>query len=390
MIILYQMMLKNILRRSVRLYKKGLHPKESIRVTKIFKIVRLVLSFALSFLLTFSGAYTILIYSSLGKLEENLITDRPPADPMAGNSVNIMIMGLDNRDNNNGDFAINDVPGSYNTDTNIIIHISSDRKRAEFVSIPRDSMVDIPSCNTKKGVVQARGLQMFNSAFPVAMLNDGSIDSGAACAVKTVEQNTGLHIDGYAVVSFDGFKQMIDALGGVDMCIQDDIYSPDAGNLSLKKGCQHLDGYTATEYARARTGEGLGDGSDLSRINRQQDLMIQIFKTVLKQNIITDLPNLLKFASSAVKDMKTTYDVTELVGLAASLTQLKLSNVYFVTVPNAAYIPDPNRVAWTEEANTLWSELKKNKKLTVSGVKRETEKTTSKKTTSKKTETTTK
>jgi LCP family protein required for cell wall assembly len=150
-----------------------------------------------------------------------------------------------------------------------------------MVSIPRDSTVDVPACPTSSGGETAPLYRTkFNAAFAQGYDTGGHVESGALCVKKTLDTLTNVRMDGFVVVDFSGFQKMVDALGGVEMCIPQRIESKKAGNLVLDSGVQSLDGSTALRYARARTGTGLGDGSDIGRIGRQQQLMAALSGTV--------------------------------------------------------------------------------------------------------------
>src|SRR5690606_3875775 len=201
-------------------------------------------------------------------------------------------------DSRGGDNAgvVDDGTDGARSDTTMIMHISADRSRVELMSIPRDTTIDVPACPTSSGGETAPlyGTK-FNGAFAQGVMTGGDVESGALCTMKTIETISDVRMDGFIVVDFAGFEKMIEALGGVEMCIPNDISSKKADNLVLSAGTQKLDGETALKYARARTGQGLGDGSDIGRIGRQQELMAALARTVLGQNLLTDSPQLLQF-----------------------------------------------------------------------------------------------
>jgi hypothetical protein len=123
------------------------------------------------------------------------------------------------------------------------------------------------------------------------------------------------------------------------------------------------------EYARARTGIGLGDGSDISRIKRQQGLLTALVKEVLRKNIIGDIPQLYSLASAAISNLQSSYGITDLVGIAYSMRGIKTYNIGTLTVPWGSYPQNPNRVQWTADAAILWQELITDKPVTVGEIK---------------------
>ncbi len=291
--------------------------------------------------------------------------DRPeavePTDPNGGDDLNIVIMGSDSRDGENGSFASSENTGGARSDTTMVMHISADRSRVELVSIPRDSTVDVPACPTTDGTTTSPLRHTkFNAAFAQGVLAGRDVASGALCTMATIESLTGVRMDGFIVVDFAGFQKMIDALGGVQICIPQDISAPEAGNLVLSAGVQELDGATALQYARARKGQGLGDGSDLGRIGRQQELMAALARTVLSKNLLTDSPALLRFLGAVTGSLTMSENfasVQGLAGLAYSSRNLRPDTITFMTVPYGADPSNPNNVRWTDEADVVWDNI---------------------------------
>jgi LCP family protein required for cell wall assembly len=281
-----------------------------------------------------------------------------PDDPSAGQDVNILVMGSDERDGENE--AIGGYVGGMRSDTTIVLHISADRSRVELISIPRDSLVDIPSCTMSDGsTTKAQTSAMFNSAFSIGADNGGDIASAAACTMNTVQQNTGVRIDHFVVVDFAGFINMVDSIGGVPICINNDMSSPKAG-LYLNAGYQTLNGTQALAFARARTGTGVGDGSDTNRLGRQQQLLAAVVTELLSKNLLTDVTQLIRFLDSATDSLSIDSgfsSITDMAGLAMSLQGISTSDISFMTIPFGAAPSDPNRVVWTAEADTIWANV---------------------------------
>ncbi|ACZ31608.1 cell envelope-related transcriptional attenuator [Xylanimonas cellulosilytica DSM 15894] len=298
--------------------------------------------------------------------------DRPdvvvPEDPNAGTPLNIVLMGSDTRSGENGNYAASEGTGGARADTTMILHLSADRTRAELVSIPRDTTVDIPACPTSDGrmTVPWRGTK-FNASFAQGYTKGKDVASGALCTMATIESLTDVRMDGFVVIDFAGFQKMIDALGGVPICIPERIEAPEAGNLVLEAGQQTLDGGTALQYARARKGKGLGDGSDIGRIGRQQRLMSELANTVLSKNLLVDSPALLQFLGATTSSLTMSSNfasVQGLAGLAYSLRNVRPATITFMTVPWGA---DPNNsanVLWTGEADVLWDNLRNDRPIT--------------------------
>lgn len=296
---------------------------------------------------------------------EALGSDRPkevlPKDPNAGTPLNIVVMGSDSRDGANDALAGGGEMGAR-SDTTLVMHISGDRSRVEMISIPRDSTVDVPSCTTTDGATTAElyGTK-FNAAFSQGVQAGGTVADGALCTVKTVEKLTGVFMNGFIVVDFAGFSSMIDAVGGVEVCVEEAIYSEKANHLSLEPGTHTLQGVKALDYARARTGAGLGDGSDLGRIGRQQEVMASLARKVLSQEVLTNPSKTLNFLN-AVTDSLTMNDelasIDGLAGLAYSMRNVRPDTITFMTVPNEYDPYNAANVVWTDEAVQLWDNVK--------------------------------
>jgi LCP family protein required for cell wall assembly len=277
-----------------------------------------------------------------------------PVDPRAGHDFNVLVMGSDSRSGENA--ALGGAPETegMRSDTTLLVHISADRARADIVSIPRDLLVDVPACARPDGEpTRAQPNTMFNAAFATGG-DTGQVEYAAACTIKTVEQMSGVYIDDYVVVDFAGFTRMVDALGGVPMCIPEAVSDRYAG-LDLEAGQQVLNGHDALAYARAR--KNVGDGSDISRIGRQQLMLGAMFRAVLTKNLLTDLPKLYLFLDAATESVTagpTIGRIPNLVGLANSVRAVPPGGVTFVTMP---FDWAGARVKPNDDSALLWSAI---------------------------------
>ena len=288
--------------------------------------------------------------------------DRPPGPTdhsFEGRAVNILVMGSDSR---NGQ-VVDDGTEGMRSDTAMIVHLSEDRSRMDVVSIPRDTMVQIPSCKLPDGSESdPSSYAIFNSAFSTGADNSSNPDDvkfAAACTIKTVERLTNIRIDEFMVVDFTGFEKMVDSLGGVPMYVEEDV-SDDKADLYLDKGCNTLNGAQALGYARARY--SLGDGSDISRIGRQQQLVAAMMRTAKSKNLLTDMTSLYGFATSALETLTVSEGlggVDKLAGLANSAADIGMDNINFITMPVEQDVYDANRVVpIRSKANQVWDALR--------------------------------
>lgn len=267
-------------------------------------------------------------------------------------AVNILLIGSDSRAGDNAGYGPFD---GARADTVILLHLSPGGDKAIGVSFPRDLMVNIPACKRKNGPATAAGFGMINSAFALA---------GASCTWQTIESLTQIHIDHFVEIDFSGFKQVVDALGGVEICVPHPINDPKA-NLDLKAGRQTVRGDAALGYVRTRTG-GLGDGSDLSRIDRQKKFMSAVVQRATSSDLLTDPAKLVRFLNAATKSIHTDQDfgVGDMRRLAGSLKGMDAGGVRFVTVPFGPYAPDPNRVSLdSARAEPLFEAIRKDTKV---------------------------
>ena len=293
-------------------------------------------------------------------------TQNTVVDPNAGQTINILLLGQDTRSGEENK-ALGG-PGeaeNHQSDTAMVLQISADRSYINLVSIPRDSIVNAPSCQTSKGTIAARYDVMFNSIFANAYAKGGDLASAGSCTMAAVNSLTGLDIENFVVVDFAGMRDMVDALGGVDLCIP--VATKDATTgINLQPGMQHLDGTTATEYARMRHGTGT-DGSDIMRTTRQQYLVKEIIKEALSKNLFTQSSQLYQLAKTALKSLNISSGLAHastLVGLAMSLKNLNPSHLYMQTIPVTSWSKDINRVVWASNADDVWEKLRKEVPLT--------------------------
>ena len=294
-------------------------------------------------------------------------------DSFDGRAVNILVVGTDSRNGASGELGAgdaDDVPGLRN-DSTMVIHISADRSRVQIVSIPRDTLVDIPACKHRDGTTSEPTTDdMFNNAM-VYGANGGDepedVGPGIACVRSTVEKLSGMSIDAFMVVDFAGFINMIDSLGGVWFNIPERI-DDDSAQLYIDEGCWKLSGTHALAYMRSRKGQG--DGSDISRIGRQQQLISAMLRELQEKNYVTDPGSLINFLQAAISSV----NVSPNLGSASADASLLINvlqnvdrpNIQFVTMPVEEPSWDPNRRIPSEPmARNVWSALKNDQALPV-------------------------
>ncbi|MGW3506994.1 LCP family protein [Streptomyces sp. NPDC000994] len=266
-------------------------------------------------------------------------------------SENILVLGSDTRAGGNKKLGGGTDDGSARSDTAMIVHIYEGHKKAGVVSIPRDTLVDRPECTDAKGGTHA--------ATHDAMFNESYSTGGAACAVKTVESMTGLRMDHYLEVDFSGFRKLVDELGGVPVTTTRNIEDP-RSHLDLKAGTHTLDGQQALGLVRTR--HGVGDGSDLGRIQLQQAFVKALADQVKHIGVLTNPKKLYDLADTATKTVTADSDlgsVNALIAFADGLKGISSSHMTMVTMPVRYDPANPNRVLVEKaKAQQIWNALR--------------------------------
>lgn len=248
------------------------------------------------------------VFSGLGK--------RPaPASPAKSETsapVTFLLMGSDTRAH-----PTSGSTPSGRSDAIIIARLSGDRQHAQFISIPRDSWVNVPGYGTHK-------------------INASYSYGGPNLLIKTVEQLTGVRIDHFVAIDFDGINQVTDDLGGVDVNVAQtttNTYTDGSGKTyTFHAGINHLTGATARWYLGQRYGL---PGSDFDRERRQQQYLKAVFTKLFSSGTLTDptkLDSSLRSLTGAVTVDSSLSD-TELLSLAYSARQLRPENLQFFTAP---------------------------------------------------------
>ncbi|WP_435270706.1 LCP family protein [Streptomyces sp. 1222.5] len=282
-------------------------------------------------------------------INQALGNDRPTK--IDNGSQNILVLGSDTRAGKNKKLGGGTDDGSARSDTAMIVHVYQGHRKASVVSIPRDTLIDRPACTDTKGAEHpaANGV-MFNESYSTG---------GAACAVKTVESITGIRMDHYLEVDFEGFQKLIDDLGGVEVTTTKNIADPQS-HLHLKAGTHTLTGQQALGLVRTR--HGVGDGSDLGRIQLQQAFVKALIDQVKHVGVFSNPKKLYDLADTATKAVTTDSDlgsVNSLMDFAGGLKGISSSHMKMVTMPVQYDPADPNRVVLEKtKAQQVWDALK--------------------------------
>lgn len=247
----------------------------------------------------------------------------PKIDAIKG-GVNMLIVGSDSRVGQDPIFGPEDATGDLN-DVTMLLHISEDHSNASVISFPRDMFVPIPECpNPEGGTFNAMSSQKINTTLSYG---------GLACTVKTVEEVTGLSVPFAAEVQFSGVMAMSTAVGGVPVCVAEDI-EDEYTQTFLPAGEHTLEGFEALQFLRTR--HGVGDGSDLTRINNQQLFMSSLVRTIKSADTLSDPTKVYSLAKAVTANMQLSEslnNVSTIASIAVALKDIDLNKVVFAQVP---------------------------------------------------------
>ncbi|MER5474094.1 LCP family protein [Streptomyces sp. NPDC002685] len=310
---------------------------------------------------------TVVVLGALGvgwaayeKLNANITADSDAAAELARyekerptalvrDAQNILLIGSDSR-SGAGNKKYGRDSGTERSDTTILLHLSANRRTATAMSLPRDLMVDVPGCRRPDGTRTDPMFAMFNYAFQVG---------GSACTIRTVEKLTNIRVDHHMVVDFHGFKDMVDAVDGVEVCLKEPI-DDKAAKLRLPAGKVVLNGEQALGYVRAR--KSIGDGSDTDRMDRQQRFLGALVNKVRSNDVLLNPAKLYPVLDAATSSLTTDPGLASLRGLydlVRGMRDIPTESVQFLTVPRTSYVLNANRDQLVEpEAARLFARLR--------------------------------
>jgi LCP family protein required for cell wall assembly len=282
------------------------------------------------------GAYAAYrhLYGNINVVSVTGLTNRPVYGVQ-----NILLLGSQTRKGQGKGFGTNPSLDTSNSDNLLLVHLDARHTHAIILSIPRDTMVYEPGCRARPGV--GTGIWgPYQSAIIDGAMNIG----GPSCAVSTVKDLTGVGIDHFVMFNFNSFRAMVDAIGGVEVCVPPGGYHDPFSRLNLSGGKHLLTYDQALAYVRTRHGVSAeGDtGGDLPRIMLQQAFISSVIQKVNGQGILSNSVQLLKIADTATRALTVDQgldSVTKLLGLARTLAHLRARHVTLITMPT---VPDPN------------------------------------------------
>ncbi|MFI8220048.1 LCP family protein [Streptomyces sp. NPDC085932] len=273
--------------------------------------------------------------------------------------LNILLIGSDSRnsaENVKLGGSRDNVGSKPLADVQMLLHVSADRESASVVSIPRDTRVDIPKCTDPDT----------GETYPAknTIINESLQRGGPGCTLATWQELTGVYIDHWMMVDFAGVVDMADAIGGVPVCVNQNVWDrPLPGQrggsgLKLEAGTHNVQGKQALQWLRTRHAWG----SDPLRAKAQHMYMNAMIRTLKQQNVFTDTGRLMGLAEAGTKALKVSEEigtVKELYDLAMQLKSVPTERITMTTMP---WIEDPlNRnhlVPKPADADKMWAMLR--------------------------------
>jgi LCP family protein required for cell wall assembly len=246
---------------------------------------------------------------------------------------NILLLGSQTRKGQGKGFGSNPSLDTSNSDNLLLVHLDPTHTHALILSIPRDTIVYEPGCKARPGI--GDGIW---GPYQAAIIDGAMNIGGPSCAVKTVKDLTAIKLDHFVMFDFNSFRAMVDAIGGVEVCVPPGGYHDKWSRLNLSGGKHLLTYNRALAYVRTRHGvQADGDaGGDLGRIMLQQAFISSIVQKVSTQGLLSNVPQLLKIADIATKALTVDQgldSVSKLLGLAKTLSHLRSKNVSLLTMP---------------------------------------------------------
>ncbi|GHD15270.1 transcriptional regulator [Streptomyces violarus] len=273
--------------------------------------------------------------------------------------LNILLIGSDSR-NSDENVALGGARKDRGTpprgDVQMLIHLAADRESASVVSIPRDTRVDIPKCTDPKS---GRTYPPVNT-----IINASLARGGAGCTLATWENLTGVYIDHWMTIDFAGVVKMADAIGGVEVCVEQNVWDrplpgvPGGSGLKLKAGRTKVQGEQALQWLRTRHAWG----SDPLRARAQHMYMNSMIRTLKSQNVFTDTGRLTDLAEAATKSLHVSEEigtVKKLYDLGAQLKTVPTDRITMTTLPTAADPEDANHlIPAGTDADRVWEMIR--------------------------------
>ncbi len=240
-------------------------------------------------------------------------------------------------------------------DVQMLIHLAADRKSAAVVSIPRDTRVDIPACTNPDT----------KEEFPATdtIINTSLARGGAGCTLATWQNLTGVYIDHWMTIDFAGVVAMADAVGGVDVCVNQNVHDrplprvPGGSGLKMTAGTHKVQGEDALKWLRTRHAWG----SDPLRARAQHMYMNSMIRTLKDQNVFTDTGRLMGLAEAATESLTVSEEIgtiKKMYDLGMQLKTVPTNRITMTTVPTVPDPQDDDHLVLSPDADKMWAMLR--------------------------------
>ncbi|MEV6873879.1 LCP family protein [Amycolatopsis sp. NPDC051128] len=300
-------------------------------------------------------------FTQVSALDENS-ADIQDADAQA-NDENFLMVGSDTRDGASAEEGVGTAdsnPGAR-SDTVMVAHIPADRKRVVVTSFPRDLEIDRPDCQ-RWDPAQNKTTDQVSPRQKIAKLNTAYAVGGPACVTKVIQQITGLRINHFVGIDFNGFKEMVDAVHGVTVHTDKPIDDEILGKVLMQTGDVTISGDQALNFVRARHVKADVAKSDYDRIKRQQEFIGALLKKVMSSDVVLDPGKLSDFINAFAKaTFGDNLGVKQMMTLAQSMKGLDPSKITFLTVPTVGIANGRgNEVLVRSKTKALFDALRNN------------------------------
>jgi LCP family protein required for cell wall assembly len=293
----------------------------------------------------------------LGQLTNNIQTSTSVLDDssaggastgkLPSGAINLLLLGLDTRQGW-------DAKGETSrSDTILILHITAAHDQADMISIPRDTLAHIPADSS---IGFAGSTERINAAYAHGSENGRGWTGGAKLATKAIHELTGINFDGVVVINFDGFKGMLEAMGGVRMCVDKDMWSshytvdakgkvsyavganpesPPRNALWFRKGCRDMAPWEALEYSRLRHSAN----GDYDRQRHQQQLLRAMAKKATSNGILTNPAKVSKILAAAGSSLNMDTHGVSITDFVFGLKGLAAADLVPIKTNGGTYAP---------------------------------------------------
>jgi LCP family protein required for cell wall assembly len=307
--------------------------------------------------------------SSLNKVAALDPNSRDIMDPGAQfGDENFLIVGTDSRLGQNADMGAGttDDAAGARSDTIMLVNIPASRKRVVAVSFPRDLSITPMECEHWDPTTFTYGpatdpdspVYGMDKVYTETKLNSAYAVGGPKCLVKVIQKLSGLSVNRFMAVDFNGFAKMVDALGGVEVCSTTPLEDYELGTVLANAGRQVIDGHTALQYVRARQVTTETNG-DYGRIKRQQLFLSSLLRSLISKDTFFSLNKLNDVVNMFINDSYVdNIQTKDLVDLGQSVQGVSAGRITFVTIPTVGYADEyGNEVPRNDDMRALFDAI---------------------------------